>query len=237
MWKTFDIEVHFYFQIQLMRTILYTLILFLPTDLLGQDSTSTYPKNQLKFNTFKVLDPYHPGIEVGYERKINDYVSIHVAAAKLTNLVIKPYDEYNGYRLTYELKYIHKMHFEDVFIIPSVSFVQNKMEMTGIGVFARDTGINWSKWKSETYSDTFSMQKITWALNANASVLLPYRSFALEYILGFGIKNRSVTHFDRLFPDDPFEPNRHNGEAHAYLRAGTYYTVNTVMTVRLIYCF
>ncbi|MBX2907078.1 MAG: hypothetical protein KF744_13620 [Taibaiella sp.] len=220
-----------------MKLILYLISLTLPLALWGQDSTLTYPKNQLKFNTFKVLDLYNPGFELGYERRINNYISVHIAGAKLTDLIIKPYDKYDGYRLTCELKYINKMHFEDVFVIPSFSFVQNKMEMTAVGVFARDTVKNWSKWTAETYSDTFSIQKTTWALNANASVLLPYHSFAVEYILGLGIKNRSVTHTDRLYPNDPFRPNRHNGEADAYLRAGAYYTFSMVMTLRVAYCF
>lgn len=205
----------------------------------SQDSLRyAYPKNQVKFNIYKVFDAYHPGIEIGYERKIHNHLSAHVAGAALRNTLGPAYDKYAGFRIVGEARYIpYPRAKKRAFYSPSISYVYNKMDITDVGGFVHDTTFIKIPRKDLYYKDTFSMRKETWAININGTFLLPINHFLLEVVGGVGVKHRNVTHTDRLYPADRFSPNRHNSEADAAVRVGNYYTVNMVLTVRVGYCF
>lgn len=205
------------------RLLISCLLSLLVTDTYAKTKDSTIWKNEIKIYPFKPFGFVNPGIDMGYERFINNRWSVETNVAYLTNLFHwAPYQQYDGARYILEGKYIFDVHSPTYLPYVSFSTIYNEMAIRAV-VKERS--------QSSTYDDTVSIAKQTQSFNINIGLRIIDQRMSFNIVAGVGVKWKEVVHSEKLDKDSDMVG--YPGPIKLALSDGNVVVPNIVLAMRL----
>ncbi len=194
-------------------------------------------RNQVKISPVRLIDFINPGLELSYERLHCRRFSTQLSFAFMTDFFGKTaYDDYSGYRISLEEKYIFTSS-EPVWPYFSAEFVFLNAQIRHTARFAPQEFWDGYLENDVSYFDSFGIDKQTLTFNLKAGIQVYARSFVIDVCAGLGFKHKDVKHFDKTATDDVMDTPRHPTPFHLAIYEGKYNTINIPVNIKIGYAF
>jgi hypothetical protein len=210
---------------------------------------STY-KSIIKFTPLKLIGLGNPGIEVAYEKWTGKRFSTQLMASWLfpNSLLHAQNNATNafGFRAAIEEKfYLRNNAPKGSYIGFEIDYLQNKyydtdnfgtpnanLDSSGVNIYYNDTNF-----VDSYYSDTYGINKKNISFNIKWGHQIITKRFVFDYYIGLGLRYRNVSHFDRINPNDKWQPNRHFSFYRVFNKEGKYWTVSIPLNFKIGWVF
>jgi hypothetical protein len=170
-------------------------------------------KNILKITPLRILGALNPSAEFSYERVHGTSFSSQVMTSYLfpislldLGLDFKP--KTKGFRVAFEEKFYYKKSAPiGPYIGLEFDFLKNKYHdyssFIDKSILIDSSGIH------KTYLDTFEVRKQLYSFNFKIGYQKIFNKITIDFYVGIGIRNRNVSHSERINPNDEMEKPRH----------------------------
>lgn len=162
--------------------------------------------NIVKFTPLKILGTLNPGVEIAYERKLNNSFSTQVMASYLLPISLWniKYDfrpNIKGYRFAIEEKFYWQNSAPmGPYLSLEFNYLRNQYyDEAYFGVALPDLDSN------NNYLDTYGIKKRYSSINLKIGYQYVVKRLTVDIYCGLGIRYRDVVHFDRINPEDEME--------------------------------
>jgi len=186
---------------------LFTIILFFNFLSLHAQITEPVYKNQVKWSPFRLMDIRNPGLEISYERIYAKKHSTQLALAYMTDpLQATDFKNYEGGRIALEQKYFYmrKKYLATYF---SAELVYSKTKFEQTSRFVNTTGGYYAHNYSQSYVDTFSVNKQMFTFNLKGGIQFTLKHVMFDFCAGLGLKYRDIENAHRFNSKDlPYAP-------------------------------
>ena len=140
----------------------FTLIAFLMLPFLVTAQKEEWGKHRLKFTPTRLINVFHPGLELGYEYCYGRFSS-QISAAYLFNSTVFVYNSLSGYHLKYEEKLFFKRQLRNnrIKFYTSVEICYNYVNNNQNHLFlpAEEKHMTWSEREKFAYKDDFDLKR------------------------------------------------------------------------------
>lgn len=223
----------------------YPRIIYISSDTSDHSYLNYDPRNKrlnvVKVTPLKLVGILNPSVEFGYERKHQrGFSSEIVTSLLLPNSVLNPgigsYRRIAGIAVSLEEKYyVEPWKPVRPYFAFEVNYLNKRYkDIWNFGV----ADIYDTTYQFTNYTDTFGIRKNTVSFNLKiGSQFQVFKEMTVEIYGGLGLKYRSVSHFDRINPDDEMEFPRHPSFVYASNRPGRYWTVSVPLNIRVGWSF
>ncbi len=169
-------------------------------------STTRFTGNLFKLTPLKMVALIHPAFEISYERKLSKELSIELMVSPLLSKYFERYPDYpshiKGYRMALEgRRYLGKTAPVGPYV--ALQFDYFKSTYNAVDDFEERFVLNGLAGLGTPYIDYYSVNRKT------ASISIKYgfqtvrpSGFLFDAYLGFGLKYKNVSHFNREHPED-----------------------------------
>ncbi len=204
------------------------------------DAADAKFKNILKFTPLKLVGLSNSSIEFSYERKLSKYFSSEIVCSYLlpNNLIeaAQGFDhKTKGFMAAFEEKYYYKNTAPyGPYISLEVKYLKNKYYEVA-SFEAQESFYN--PQARASYLDTFGINKQTFSINIKWGYQYIKNRFAIDFYVGFGLRYKDVSHFDRRRPNDFMELPIDLNAFYITNKEGKYWTIDMPLNIRIGYTF
>lgn len=184
--------------------VVFFLMLILQQTGVAQQKGGDY-KHQVKISPFRLLDPVHSGIEIGYERKHSPRYSTQFSATFfMRSIYNRAYENYKGYRLGVEEKYFFTNRTRKIYLSAEAVYQKNSFH-TMVG-FIHDSTITSPSFR---YTDSVKIKRRAVIFNIRTGRQFMIRQLVTDVSIGIGVRFRKVIYEGKINPDDEPIGSRH----------------------------
>ena len=196
--------------------------------------------NILKITPLKITGFVNPSIEVSHETRTGksfstQFMASYLLPSSVWNLGTGVNPGVKGLRVAVEEKfYLKRSAPLGRYVSVEFNYLKNQYKdiwYFGVAnIYADSTSFN-------NYPDTFGVKKQTFSFNFKFGHQVIVKRLAFDYYVGFGLKYRDVTHFDRINPSDEMEIPRHPNVHYFKNLEGKSWTVSIPLNLRIGWTF
>lgn len=166
--------------------------------------------NILKFTVLKPLSPINSGVELSYEKRINQSFTAELSSTYLFGKNSINYTQVDpnikGFRVGLEGRhYLKRSAPKGVYLGLAYQFLKNSYQSVE-SYENSDSTISESNsvgfYKPAIYSDTVKVNKMTHAINFKLGYQFVKNRFSADVYLGLGIKIKNISHSDKRSPNN-----------------------------------
>ena len=188
---------------QRMRNIGLMVMAFLLFPFLVTAQKEEWGKHRLKFTPTRLINAFHPGLELGYEYCYGRFSS-QVSAAYLFNSTVFVYNSLSGYHLKFEEKFFIKRQPRNnrIKFYSSVEICYNDVNNNQNHLFlpAEAKQMIWSEREKYVYKDDFDLKRKAVVTNMKFGIQIKPKKankIIIEPCGGIGINFQNVSHYNR----------------------------------------